>query len=401
MRILIVSNTYPPADISGVGALVYELAHRFGDGGHRVRVITRVAPADDAYAVPAHGPKMLFPLFAAWSYLRLATADGYDIVHVHESDGCLVALWLRLTRLLRSSATPRLVATLQVTYVQERRAVRPVTANGKIVSTPTASERIFAWLRAPLHSALGRLTARLADSVVTASRQTATEIAEDYGVEPRVVIPNGVPRWLTREDCATAADLPDPDLGGRSPVVLFVGRLRTRKAVAVLLEGFAHLLEAAPGAQLILAGDGEHRATLERRAEALGITAATRFLGAVARAQLDPWYRAADIFCLPSTYEGFPVAILEAMAAGLPVVATSVSGIPEAIEDGVTGLLVEPEDASGLAQALGQLAHDAALRSEMGRNARRSLRQKFSIETVAAAYLEHFETLLPEASASR
>ncbi|MEM7355447.1 MAG: glycosyltransferase family 4 protein [Acidobacteriota bacterium] len=394
MRILIVSNTYPPADISGVGALVYELAHLYGDEGHFVRVITRVAPDDDPYAIAAQGPKILFPLAAAWRYLKIAKTARFDVVHVHESDGAIVSLVLRLARWLRRpSGKPRLVVTLHVTYVQERRAVRPVKANGKIVSRPTPSERIFAWVRAPLHALLGRLTARLADGVATASRKTAEEIEADYGVKPDAAIPNGVPRWLT-DKAQTASDDVSTEPGGLRPVVLFVGRMRTRKAVAVLLEAFAQLRATAPEAELILAGDGEHRQALESQAESLGILEATRFLGAVPRGEIDRWYRKADVFCLPSTYEGFPVVILEAMAAGLPVVATSVSGIPEAVEHGVTGLLVEPEDAVGLAQALGRLASDAELCSRMGQSAKRSLNERFSIRTTGATYMDLFEKVL-------
>jgi glycosyltransferase involved in cell wall biosynthesis len=111
------------------------------------------------------------------------------------------------------------------------------------------------------------------------------------------------------------------------------------------------------------------------------------------------WYRAADIFCLPSIYEGFPVAILEAMAAGLPVVSTSVSGIPEAVEAGVTGLLVEPEDAAGLTRALERLAADAELCRDMGNNARRLVRERFSIHRICAAYLELWQRLLPRPGA--
>ncbi len=157
MRILIVSNTYPPADISGVGALVSELAHQLGDGGHHVRVLTRRPPASDAYALGVQWPKLLFPLRAGWRCLRMVAASTFDLVHVHESDGVFVVLMLRVARLLRRrSGSPRLVATLQVSYVRERRAVRPVRADGRIVSRPTAGERLFGWVRAPMHSLLGR-----------------------------------------------------------------------------------------------------------------------------------------------------------------------------------------------------------------------------------------------------
>ena len=388
MRVLLISNTYPPADISGVGVLVHELARQLVDGAHHVRVLTRRPPPDDAYASGVGGPKLLFPLRAGWRCLRMVTASSFDLVHVHESDGVFAVLLARLARWLNRSCTPRLVATLQVSYVRERRSVRPIRAGGRIVSRPTASERVFAWLRAPLHSLLGRLTAHWSDAVVAPSQVTAREIEEDYGAPVEAVIPNGVSWWPDDDSDSDAARKPGDTDGDPWPAVLYVGRMRTRKAVAVLLEAFAGLLRNQPQAHLILAGDGEHRQALEQRARSLGIGQAVRFLGAVPREQMGRWYRAADVFCLPSIYEGFPVAILEAMAAGLPVVSTTVSGIPEAVEDGVTGLLVEPEDAAGLTGALECLAADAELCRDMGQAARRLVHERFSIDTICAAYLE-------------
>ena len=163
MRILLISNTFPPADLSGVGTLVAELAAELGRQGHEVDVLTRHAAGDPA-AVGVRGPKLLFPLLAGARYLGLVRR-AYDVVHVHESDGAGVALALRLARRLgRAPGRPRLVLTLHVSYVAERRAVRAVRANGRVVSRPTPAERVFALLRAPLHAVLGRWTARLARS---------------------------------------------------------------------------------------------------------------------------------------------------------------------------------------------------------------------------------------------
>ncbi len=395
MRILIVTSTYPPADISGVGVLVSELAHQLAGGDHHVRVLTRRPPAGDPYALGVRGPKLLFPLTAGWRYLRLMAASPFDLVHVHESDGVFVVLLHRFARLLRRrSGRPPLVATLHVSYVRERRSVRAIRADGQVVSRPTAGERLFGWVRAPLLSLLGRLTGRLADAVVAVSRVTAGELEEDYGVAVEAVIPNGVSWWPPEHPSEGDVAADSEDDAGPWPVVLYVGRMRTRKAVAVLLEAFSRLLRSCPRASLILAGNGEHRDALERRTRTLGITPSVRFLGAVPREKMGHWYNVADIFCLPSIYEGFPVVILEAMAAGLPVVSTTVSGIPEAVDEGVTGLLVEPEDAGALAQALGRLADDAELCKEMGENARRTVRQRFSINKICAAYVDLWQDLL-------
>ena len=398
MRLAIVTNTYPPHDISGVGTLVVELAGQLWASGHEAVVLTRRAAPGDPFARTTGGPKLLFPLAVAGAYLRSARERPFDGVHVHESDGVAVALLVRLARFLRRpSGRARVVATLQVSYVRERRAVRVVRAGGEVLSRPTAAERAFAWLRAPVLALLGRATARLADRVVAPSRATAAELEADYGAAAVTVIPNGIapvpvsPSPAGR-DRARPLRAEAESRGG--PVVLYAGRLRTRKAVAVLLEAFARMWRDHPGAVLVVAGDGEQRPALEAQARRLGIDRAVRFAGARPRDAMAAEYAAADVFCLPSLYEGFPLAILEAMAAGLPVVATAVAGVPEAVADGVTGRLVPPEDADALARALAELAADRERARRMGEAGRRRIEADFDISTVAGAYLELWRGLL-------
>ena len=390
MRVLIVSNTYPPADISGVGALVYELAHQLGAGGHQVVVLTRQAPPGDPYAVGTGGRKLLYPLLAGFTFLRLLRGGPFDLVHVHESDGVLVVLLLRLLRLFGlAGGQARLVSTLQVSYRRERWAVRPVydrspgASARDPLSRPTGDERVFAYLRAPLHAFLGRLTVWLSDALVAPSQVTARELEDDYGARDVRVIPNGI----RAEDLELAGRARRP-LGERPPTVLYVGRLRTRKAVAVLLDAFVAVRSQLPQARLVLVGDGEQRQALEAQARRLGLGEEVRFTGALPREQIVAIYAEADVYCLPSLYEGFPVAILEAMAAALPVVSTTVSGIPEAVFPGRTGELVEPEDVAGLARALVALLADEKRARAYGEAGRALLAERFSIEVVTRNYLE-------------
>jgi glycosyltransferase involved in cell wall biosynthesis len=392
MRVAIVTNTYPP-DISGVGTLCVELGAQLARTGHEAVVLTRRAPPGDPYAVATGGGKLLFPVRAALAYLRAARQRPFDVVHLHESDGVLVAVVLRLARLFRRpSGRARLVATLQVSYTRERRSVRPVMVDGRVVSRPTAGERVFAWVRAPILAGLGRLTARLSDQVVAPSRTTAGELVRDYGAAGAVVIPNGVAPPPDGAPVGAGAAGPTPSPAG-GLVVLYSGRLRTRKAVAVLLEAVARLRREEPGVALVLVGDGEQRPALREQAERLGIAGAVRFVGKVPRDEMARRLADADVFCLPSLYEGLPLAVLEAMAAGLPVVATAVSGIPEAVEDGATGLLVPPEDADALARALGELARDPERRRRMGEAGRRKLEEELAIPKIAAAYLDLWRSL--------
>jgi glycosyltransferase involved in cell wall biosynthesis len=389
MRLLLVTNTYPPRDISGVGALVFELQREAKRRGHAVRVLTRAEGAvQDPTVLGVAGAKVLFPFHAMRVFLRAFAEEPPEIVHVHESDGALVVLAIRTARFLgRPLRATRIVATLQVSYREERWAVRPVRAGARRVSWPSLSEWVFAWVRAPILALLGRITARLADAVIAPSRATALELARDYGCAVAAVIPNGV--LAPGGDAAPgAARSIDAEL-----TVLYVGRLRTRKAVAVLLEAMSALGRRRPDLRLVIAGDGEQGAALRRRAAQPDLQGRVEFLGSLPRATIAEWYRRAAVLCLPSTYEGFPVTIVEAMAAGLPVVATRVAGVPEAVEEGRTGLLVPPEEDEALAAALEALLEDIDLRRRMGRAARTVFERRFTIDVVTAAHLALYEQI--------
>ncbi|MEM1176847.1 MAG: glycosyltransferase family 4 protein [Acidobacteriota bacterium] len=395
VRILIVSNTYPPADISGVGSLVHEMAHRLGADGHTVRVLTRRAPADDPYAVSVGGKaKVGFVLSCGLRYLWLLRRERYDLIHVHESDGFFVVwLWWLQKRLGRPSGLAKLVATLQVSYDQERRMVRPVKADGQVVSRPSWDEHLF-YAKSRIQSLLGRFIGEKADAVVAPSRVTLGELEEDYGVSGRrEVIYNGISLESSLGRSLAVAARTRPPQHER-PTVLYVGRLRTRKAVAVLLMAMHLLRESVPGVRLLVVGDGEQIIPLATLRDKLKLPGVVQFLGKVDREKLALYYREADVYCLPSLYEGFPLAILEAMAAGLPVVATRVSGNPEAVVDGETGYLVPEESAQALAEALERLLTDPVAARAMGERGRERLLENFTIDHIATEYRELWEELL-------
>ena len=141
---------------------------------------------------------------------------------------------------------------------------------------------------------------------------------------------------------------------------------------------------------MTLAGEGALRPDLERLAERLGIAARVSFLGAVGQDRLRELYETASIFCLPSFAEGVPVVLMEAMAMGLPVVSTRITGIPELIEDGVGGLLVPPGRPDELADRLESLLTDPALCRELGIRGREAVLREFDAERSAAQLYELF-----------
>ena len=169
---------------------------------------------------------------------------------------------------------------------------------------------------------------------------------------------------------------------GRGGDLLFVGRLAAVKGVPVLFDALALARQTRPDLHLTLIGDGPERAALQAEAKPLGD--AVRFVGyqsqdAVARALMQ-----ADALVLPSFAEGVPVVLMEAMAAGLPVIATRIAGIPELVQDGVSGVLVPPGDANALAMAILAALSDPAQKTAMGAAGRAKVMRDFNIQTEVA-----------------
>lgn len=181
------------------------------------------------------------------------------------------------------------------------------------------------------------------------------------------------------------------------PAVLAVGRLVPVKGHAVLLEAIAHLARSEEPVAATIVGDGPRRAALERMARRLGIAELITFAGTVGQDQIRRHYEQADVFCLPSFLEGIPVVLLEAMAFGVPVVASRVAGIPELVEDGRSGVLVTPGRADLLADALRSLLGDAQRRASLAAEARRRVESEFEVNASARRLEElmaHFGVLV-------
>ncbi len=171
--------------------------------------------------------------------------------------------------------------------------------------------------------------------------------------------------------------------GGRLNV-LCVAQLSARKGHAILLEAIADLAASGTELEVTIAGDGPERAALERRSHSLGLDGRVRFAGAVGGDEVLALNRRADIFCLPSFGEGVPVVLMEAMALGVPVITTRIMGVPELIEDGVSGLLVSPGRSDELAEALRRLADDPALRAELALGGRKQILRSYDLRDSAA-----------------
>jgi len=172
------------------------------------------------------------------------------------------------------------------------------------------------------------------------------------------------------------SQLPTPN--SQLPIhLLSVGRLAHCKGFHILLEAIAHLKSKGVPVKLNLIGDGPERALLENHAGELGIGDCVTFEGGVGQDDIQAYYDACDIFVLPSFDEGVPVVLMEAMAKEIPVVTTRITGVPELVEDGVSGVLVNPGNAEELANAVAHLAEDAELRKIFGKAGREKVLDEF------------------------
>ncbi len=187
------------------------------------------------------------------------------------------------------------------------------------------------------------------------------------------------------------ADLPARPAArpGASPRVICVARLSPEKAHTGLLMAFAEVLKRGHKAELVLVGDGDERAHIEATIRDLGLGAAVALRGQLSEAETLAEVAASDVLVLASFMEGLPVVLMEAMALGVPAIASRVAGVPELIEDGHEGLLFNPTDWTDLAQKLETVLSDPALRARLGVAARAKIEAEFKIETAVQPMHDH------------
>lgn len=270
-------------------------------------------------------------------------------------------------------------------FLWARRRRTPFVASLKgVIADELRAERGWTRMLLSVQAAWERRNVARADKVLVTSAYCAGVVEREYRVSPRKIAvvpePIDVADWEAR-----FARAPRRPMDG--PTILGVARMYPRKRLGDLLEAAARLRDRLPALQIRLVGSGPERERLLRLRARLGLEETVRFLGEISRARLAEEYVNADCFCLPSVQEGFGIVFLEAMAAGLPVVACRAAAVPEVVPDGVAGLLVEPRDPQRLAAALEELLTDSGRRKEYGEAGRRRAAE-FEASRVAARFLE-------------
>lgn len=352
------------------------------DGGV-FRHIATIAPrlVERGYAVTVAGPP---------SYATVGPGvDHIPVEHLERgiSASADVAAARRLVRIIRA-VRPALIHAHSSKAGALVRALRPAIARTPVLYTAHG----FAFA-GHFDSEIQRRIYRVIEAglaPLTTRTLCVCEFERDLaaGVGPRsrtrvvhngVAAPNGTP--------------PDPRVAGLAaagPIVGTAALLRPGKGIETLIAATPEILAASPHAHVVIGGGGPLEAELREQARAAGVAERVHFLGELA--DVETLLAATTVLVHPSWAESFPYAVLEAMAAGLPTVATDVGGVSEAIEDGVSGRLVPPHDPAALAAAVADLLGDDHARRALGEVARRAAAERFSLERmadgVAAVYAE-------------
>lgn len=378
--VIIVTSTYPPV-VGGMERFCRDLAGELARRGVPVSILTRRVPGTPAVeradGVEVHRLRVPRPRVAAAGAFIAGAVGWLARARPSRSARCLLHC--------HSTFSPATIGIL----------AKPLIGARVVVTAHTGGLLGEVWehQRSPLRG-IRRVLLRRADAFTGVTEETARELGAF--VRPRSpvrVIPNfvDVGRFRPAADPAERARLRARlGLDPRRPVGLFVGRLNPVKNVDLILDAVAILGDAAP--DVLIVGDGPEGDRLRRRAGELGLGGRVRFVGA--RPDVEAFLRAADLFVLPSVSEGVPLALLEAMASGLPVIATAVGGIRQLVQDGTTGLQVQSEDPKGLAQAMARVLDDRGLAERLGRGAREWAVGHVAPERVVGEYLELYRQVL-------
>lgn len=244
--------------------------------------------------------------------------------------------------------------------------------------------------------AVHRVAFRCGVAPVAIGDAVAASIQDVYGLSAAATIPNGIVvkdyqkgsevRGRMRAELGVDHD---------EVVVIHAGRLSPQKNQAALIDTFAASKALSGRGRLFLVGEGELRESLTRQAQQSGVADRVTFLGL--RSDIPDLFAAADIFALPSIYEGNPLVVMEAMAAGLPVIAAAVGSIPELIPPG-TGVLIPPNEPALLRRELERLANDPVLRADLGAAGQRNAEARFDVGAMAVAYAALYRAILQPTS---
>ena len=367
------------ASVGGSGVVATELAYALAARGHRIHLISSDPPFRWREGVPGLQFEPVevppYPLFREPQYLlalsntiaRVAEESRLDIVHAHYAVPHATAAYLAGQMLASARAVvPRVVTTLHGTDIT-------------LVGSDASYKRVVAF------------SIERSDTVTAVSDSLRDDTVAALGVQQDIrVIPNFLDCAVYRRrfDRALRAQLCPQ---GCNSLVLHVSNFRPVKRVDAALEVFRRIRQKVR-ARFVLIGDGPMREEVERLAASYSLMDDVVFAGE--QRDLVPWLSVADLFLLPSAQESFGLAALEAMACAVPVVASRVGGLPEIIDDGVTGFLRPPEAVDAMADCAIELLTDRAQHGSFARAAVHTVQSRFCTDRIVPLYEAAYRDVL-------
>ena len=368
------------ASVGGSGVVATELAKALATAGHRVHLVSSDTPfrlnefREDLSFHQVQTPA--YPLFREPQYLlslantvvQVGREFNLDIIHAHY-------------------AIPHATAALLAKQVLHATACGPVP---KVVTTLHGTDITLVG-NDPSYSEIVAYSIESSDAVTAVSQSLRAATQTELGVEREIAV---IPNFL---DCGVFRRLDVPQLrarfsqGGASKVVTHVSNLRPVKRIDSVMGVFARISRELP-ARLLLVGDGPELGTAYRLGRELGISHLVDAVGA--QDAVIPLLSASDLFLLPSAQESFGLAALEAMACEVPVVASTVGGLPEVIENGTSGFLHQLDDVEGMAASALRLLTDDDLHARIARAARQRVIDHFCVDRVLPMYENCYERVL-------
>ncbi len=378
VKIALVSDWYYPK-IGGVASHMHNLAVHLKKRGHDVAIVTNDLETGKEGELERLGidlvkvPGTVSPIlginltYSLKSNLELAEfLRDFDVVHAHHA---FTPLALKAVKAGRNLRKPTLLTTHSISFSHESSLWKVLG-----LSFPLFSH----YLSFPQE--------------IIAVSNAARAFIEHFTDVPVKVIPNGVDDELFKPLGTEEKQRVKEELEIEGKVILYVSRMSPRKGPHVLLNAFQALAGRMDDITLVMVGSGEMLPFLKTQVKFLRIEDKVKFLGYVENEMLPKIFGMADVFVLPSvTAEAFGIVILEAMASGVPVVATDVGGIPEIVRESESGLLVPPGNELELRNAIQKLLLDEDLRKRFGSNGRKAVEERYSWERVAERIEKTYE----------